>query len=70
MQSNWVRREITYAFGEERFENRVIPVLVKRTPRSEIPWALNSLQWLEGEPEQVAESLVKTLKAPPRAEAR
>ena len=70
MQSQWIRHEITYALGEQRFENRVIPILVKRTPRSDIPWALNALNWLEGKPDEVAESLVKALQSPSRAEAR
>lgn len=70
MQSQWIRHEIAYALGEQRFENRVIPILVKRTPRSEIPWALNALSWLEGQPDHIAESLVKTLQAPARAETR
>jgi hypothetical protein len=70
MQSNWVRREITYALGEERFENRLIPVLVKPTPRSEIPWALDSLKWLKGDPKKVADSLVKALIDSPESSKR
>ena len=48
MKSDWVRREIQFALGEERFENRLIPVQVRRTPSDDIPWILRELQWAEG----------------------
>jgi hypothetical protein len=62
MKSDRVRHEIQYALGNERFENRLIPVLVKRTPPNDIPWILRDLQWAEGKPDQVARQVVKTLR--------
>ena len=43
MKSEYVRREISYAFGERRFENRVVPVLVAPLIEDEVPWALRGL---------------------------
>lgn len=55
--SEYVKREIAYAFGERRFENRVVPVLAETQFEVEVPWALRSLGVLrakvtpEGQPE-------------------
>ena len=55
MKSASVRREIQFALGQARFENRLIPVLVKRTPSHEIPWILRGLQWPKGDADKVAD---------------
>ena len=38
VKSPWVRSDINYALGEERFRNRLIPVEVKPAP--DAPWIL------------------------------
>lgn len=43
MESEYVRRETSYAFGERRFENRVVPVLVGPLTEDKLPWALRRL---------------------------
>jgi hypothetical protein len=42
MQSNWVREEINFALGSQRYAGRLVPVVVE--PTDEIPWILKRLQ--------------------------
>jgi hypothetical protein len=69
MKSDWVRREIQFALGEERFQARLVPVLVKPTPSSTIPWILRGLEWAKGSPNRVAERIVTLLRRS-RSESR
>ena len=66
MKSAWVRREIQFALGQEKFEDRLIPVLIRRTPSGEIPWILRDLQWAKGDAAQVAKQIVTILNTRPR----
>lgn len=43
LRSGSVRREIDYALGEQRYSNRLIPVLPKELDEEEIPWILRHL---------------------------
>lgn len=70
MKSPMVRREIQFALGEAKFQNRLIPVLVKQTPSEEIPWILRTLQWAKGGADKVADQVLKALDAPKPREAR
>lgn len=70
MKSPWVRKEIQFALGQERFQDRLIPVLVKQTPSENIPRILRTLQWAKGSADKVAGQVVKALQAPKRREAR
>lgn len=70
MKSPWVRQEIQFALGQERFQDRLIPVLAKQTPSDEIPWILRDLQWAKGSADKVADQILKVLHAPKRREAR
>jgi TIR domain-containing protein len=70
MKSAWVRREIQFALGQERFENRLIPVLIKRTPSNEIPWILRDLQWAKGNTAEVAKKILTILSASKTPQAR
>lgn len=57
LSSRWVRHEITYALGNERYEGRLLPVLIgpddKLDPDT-VPWALRSVAWLSLEAGQEA----------------
>jgi hypothetical protein len=47
LRSDWVRREIEYALGEERYSNRLIPVLVGSSEdldKAGLPWILKRLR--------------------------
>ena len=70
MKSRMVRHDIQFALGQERFKDRLIPVLVKQTPSDEIPWILRTLQWAKGGADKVADQVLKVLDAPKRREAR
>ena len=43
VHSAYVKREIAYALGQERFDGRLIPVLADSSVEGEVPWALKSL---------------------------
>ena len=47
LRSGWVRREIDYALGEQRYANRLIPVLPKELNEEEIPWILRHLRMVQ-----------------------
>jgi len=70
MESPMVRHDIQFALGQERFQDRLIPVLVKQTPSEDIPWILRTLQWAKGGTDKVADQVLKALDAPKRREAR
>ena len=74
MKSESVRRELQFALGEPKFQNRLIPVMVKRTPSDDVPWILRHIEWAEGDPARVAEQIAATLETgkrrEPRAQAR
>lgn len=49
LRSEWVRHEISYAIGNERFEGRLFPVSIGPADRldgEQVPWVLNSFHWL------------------------
>ena len=47
LRSGSVRREIDYALGEQRYSNRLIPVLPKELNEEEIPWTLRHLRMIQ-----------------------
>ena len=57
-----VEREIMYALGEERFEGRFVPVVVKPTRR--VPWILDRIKTIEvdDDPAAAATAVVAALK--------
>jgi len=67
MKSPGVRHDIQFALGQERFQNRLIPVLAKQTPSDTIPWILHTLQWAKGGVDKVAIQILKTLDLPKTA---
>jgi hypothetical protein len=56
-----VQKEIEYALTTERFQNRLIPVVVK--PTRKFPWILDRMQVETGEPTEVSKRIVSRLKA-------
>lgn len=67
MKSPAVRHEIQFALGQERFQDRLIPVLAKQTASDDIPWILRTLQWAKGGVDKVADQILKTLDLPKSA---
>lgn len=44
VKSDWVRHEIEFAIGSTRYQDRLIPVLVR--PTEDIPWILRKLKYV------------------------
>lgn len=44
VRSKWVKRELMYALNEDRYENRIIPMLYKPCDTEALSWTLASLQ--------------------------
>jgi hypothetical protein len=67
VQSHWVRHQIEYALGSEKYAQRVIPVLLRDSP--DIPWILLKLNIIqEKNREQALERITQALSRvePPR----
>lgn len=57
-----LRREIEYALGSRKFQDRLIPVIVK--PTDDIPWILKRFKPIRGSnPSRVSERVARRLKA-------
>jgi hypothetical protein len=63
VRSPEVQREIQYALGSERFQDRLIPVEVE--PTKDFPWVLSRLPWikLKGNLAEAVEQVSKILQA-------
>jgi hypothetical protein len=44
VRSKWVKRELLYALQEERYENRIVPVVIKPCDVETLSWTLASIQ--------------------------
>jgi hypothetical protein len=63
VDSPWVRREIEYAVGVPKYKGRLIPVVVRPTPR--IPWVLRQFELARADNQgngSVARKIVEQLK--------
>ena len=60
VKSDWLRSEIQYALGSEKFQNRLIPVEVE--PTDDFPWVLRHLTWVGGDPAEAGRRIVKILE--------
>lgn len=67
LRSSWVRNEIAYALGEERFKDRLLPLVIgshEELPSELVPWPLRNLQWYEarqGEEPEIARRIAAAL---------
>lgn len=46
-RSLWVKREVTHALMEKRYQRRIVPVLVKPCDHEKISWILKQLQMVD-----------------------
>ena len=62
VKSQWVRREIDYALGSKRLQNRLLPVVVRST--DDVPWILERLELvrIDDDVARGSERLVQKLK--------
>ena len=44
IKSMWVKREVSYALMQQRFENRIIPILLQDCEIEELNWSLSLFQ--------------------------
>lgn len=61
VRSQWVQREIQYALGSEKYQDRLIPVEVE--PTSDFPWILRHVQWIKGDPAKAGQQVAAILQA-------
>lgn len=47
VESTWVKRELLYALQQERFENRIVPILCEPCDLSRLSWTLSSFQLVD-----------------------
>jgi hypothetical protein len=47
VRSKWVKRELLYALQEDRYEERIVPLLYKQCDPSKLSWTLASFQRVE-----------------------
>jgi hypothetical protein len=45
--SEWVKREVTFALIEKRYRQRIVPVLVKKCRHQKISWTLGGMQMVD-----------------------
>lgn len=62
-QCHWMRKEIEYALGSEKFAGRIIPVVVQPTPA--MPWVLGKMKSLQAndDPDKLSRDIVALLQA-------
>jgi hypothetical protein len=60
-KSQMVQKEIEYALTTERFQNRLIAVVIK--PTRKFPWILERMRVESGKPTEVSKRIVSRLKA-------
>jgi MTH538 TIR-like domain (DUF1863). len=46
VQSKWVKREVTYVLNEDRYEGRIVPLLLKNCAYKKLAWPLSTLQMI------------------------
>ncbi|HEU4889415.1 MAG TPA: toll/interleukin-1 receptor domain-containing protein [Thermoanaerobaculia bacterium] len=44
VRSKWVKRELTYALNQDRYEDRIVPLLVERCDYTKLAWPLATVQ--------------------------
>jgi hypothetical protein len=47
VKSMWVKRELSYALNQRRFENRIIPVLRRECDYEKLHWTLAAFQMVD-----------------------
>jgi hypothetical protein len=62
VKSTWVKRELSYALNQKRYEDRIIPVLLRKCKYENLHWTLASFQMvkLTGNPVRGYRELLRT----------
>ena len=48
VKSKWVRRELTYVLNQDRYQERIVPVLLKPCSGHTLSWTLGAIQQVDG----------------------
>jgi hypothetical protein len=47
VEAKWVKRELLYALQDDRYKDRVVPILLKACDTDSLSWVLSSLQMIK-----------------------
>lgn len=47
VESMWVKRELSYALHQNRFENKIVPILYQGCDYEQLSWTLSSFQMVD-----------------------
>lgn len=47
VKSDWVKRELLFALNDNRYNRRIIPLLLKNCKFSDLSWTLSSFQFAD-----------------------
>jgi TIR domain-containing protein len=47
VKSQWVKHELVFALNEKRYENRIIPCVVRKCDVNKLSWTLPSFQFID-----------------------
>ena len=50
VKSKWVKREVTKALADDRYDERMVPLLVKTCDVDQLAWPLTTLQFVSFKP--------------------
>jgi hypothetical protein len=58
----WVKRELSYALQQNRFENKIVPIIYQPSDHERLSWALSLFQMVDftGTVEDGCRSLLRT----------
>ena len=72
VKSMWVKRELNYALIEKRYEERILPLLLKKCRYQDLSWVLPQFQWIDftNDYERGMKELVGILKKTPRTSGK
>jgi hypothetical protein len=61
VKSTWVKRELMFALDENRYANKIVPVLIETCAVEDLSWTLPSLQMVDfrDDPGQAFSSLLR-----------
>ncbi len=72
VKSMWVKRELSYALIEKRYEERILPLLLKKCRYQDLSWVLPQFQRIDftNDYERGMKELVGILKKTPRTSGK
>ena len=66
VKSMWVKRELRFALNDERYENRILPLVLKRCNYQALSWTLPQFQMIDftKDYERACEEMLRVWKKP------